>query len=154
MSPRTLQADFAFEARVTIAPPLVMGPSSHGLRSIVPITGGTFEGPRLRGRVLPGADSQFVRPDGVLELEAHYTLETEDGAFVRVVNRGLRHGPPEVIERLVRGERVDPSTYYFRAVPTLAAPVGGKYDWLNRAIFVSRGERQADAVVVQFFEIK
>ena len=67
---------------------------------MVPITGGTFEGPRLKGKVLPGADWQIVRPDGVLELEARYALETDDGALISMVNRCLRRASPEVMARL------------------------------------------------------
>jgi hypothetical protein len=102
--------EFSFEARVSVETPLVVGESSHGLRRVVPITGGTFEGPNIRGRVLPiGADFQYVRPDGVLAVEARYTLETSDGVLIRVPNRGIRRASPDVMERLGRGEAVDPS---------------------------------------------
>src|SRR5690606_16186030 len=131
------ETEFAFEAHVTVQTPLVIGEGSYGLRRVVPITGGTFEGPRLRGRVVPGgADWQLVRPDGVLSIEAIYTLETDDGVLIMVTNRGMRHGPPEVIDRLARGERVDPSEYYFRTVAEFEAPVGSRYEWLNQSIFV------------------
>ena len=102
-----LPAEFLFELRAEVAAPLVVGPSSHGFRRVIPITGGSFHGPRLSGRVVPGgADWQFVRPDGVFELEARYTLEAQDGTLIQVVNHALRHGPPEVIERLLRGAAV------------------------------------------------
>src|SRR4029078_12406294 len=100
---------------VLCAYPRVVVQSTQGLRRVVPITGGTFAGPAIRGRVVPGgADWQYVRPDGVLALAPKYTLKTSDIVLVMVTNRGVRRGPPEVIARLARGERVDPSEYYFR----------------------------------------
>ncbi|HXS29572.1 MAG TPA: DUF3237 family protein, partial [Steroidobacteraceae bacterium] len=96
--------EHVFTVQVAVAPPLVIGESSHGLRRIIPILGGEVEGPRLRGEVLPGgADWQYIRPDGVLQLTARYTLRAADGTLIQVVNRGLRHGPPEVMERMSRG---------------------------------------------------
>jgi len=147
--------EFVFEARVGVQTPLVVGPSSHGLRRVVPITGGTFEGPAIRGRVVPGgADWQYVRPDGVLALEAKYTLQTSDSVLVMVTNRGVRRGPPEVIARLARGERVDPSEYYFRTTAEFEAPVGGKYAWLNESVFVGIAERRSDAAIIRFYRVR
>lgn len=150
-----LDSEFLFEARVTVGKPMVVGQSSHGLRRIVPITGGRIEGARLRGEVVPGgADFQFVRPDGVLSIEAKYTLRAEDGTLIMITNRGLRRGPAKVIERLSRGESVDPSEYYFRTVAEFEAPSGSRYEWLNGSIFVGVAERQASVVVIRFFEIR
>lgn len=144
-----------FEARVTVDKPLVVGDGPHGLRRIVPITGGTVEGPKLKGSVVPGgADWQFVRPDGTLQIEAKYTLQSEDGVLIMITNRGFRHGPEEVIEKLGRGEVVDPSQYYFRTSAEFEAPAGSKYAWLNNAVFVGVAERQAGAAVIRFFEVK
>jgi hypothetical protein len=145
-----LPAEFVFEVRADVAAPLVIGPSSHGFRRVIPIVGGAFDGPRLRGRVVPGgADWQFVRPDGVFELEARYTLEAEDGTLIQVVNHAMRHGPPEVIERLLRGEPVPREAYYFRTVADFEAPIG-PHDWLNKGVFVGIAERQATAAIVRF----
>ncbi len=142
--------EFVFEARVAVAPPLVVGESSRGLRRIIPILGGSIEGPRLSGEVLQGgADWQYVRPDGVLSLEARYTIRAADGALIQVINRALRHGPPEVMERIFRGETVPPDKYYFRSVAEFEAP-RGPHEWLNRGIFVGIAERQRDAAVVRF----
>src|SRR4051812_15309151 len=95
----SVRTNFAFEARVQVDTPLIVGQSSMGLRRVVPITGGSFEGPRLRGKVVSGgADWQVVRPDGVLAVEAHYTLETDDRVLIMVTNKGVRHGPKEVID--------------------------------------------------------
>jgi hypothetical protein len=91
-----------------------MGAAPLGERRVVYITGGTFAGPRLRGEVIGGADWQIARRDGALELDARYALKEERGGIVQVVSQGLRHGPPEVLARLARGEAVDPASYFFR----------------------------------------
>jgi Protein of unknown function (DUF3237) len=105
--PPTLE--FVFAARVTVDRPLELGDVGKGGRRIVPITGGEFAGPRLRGKVVPGgADWQIVRHDGVAELEARYTLQTDDGALIYVRNHALRHGPSEVIVALAAGRPSKP----------------------------------------------
>jgi uncharacterized protein DUF3237 len=150
----TVSTEFAFEARVSVATPLVVGQSSHGLRRVVPITGGTFEGPNIRGRVVPGgADWQFVRPDGVLSVEAHYTLQTSDSVLIMVTNRGIRRASPEVMARLGRGEQVDPSEYYFRTTAEFEAPIGSKYEWLNKSVFIGVAERRPDTAIIRFFRV-
>jgi hypothetical protein len=147
--------EFAFAAQVTIATPTVVGSGPHGLRRIVAITGGTFEGARIKGTILAGgADWQFVRADGVLQIDAKYTLRTHDGVTIMITNRGMRHGPAEVIERLAKGEAVDPSSYYFRTVAEFEAPTDSAYAWLNKAIFVATAERRATVVNVRFYELK
>jgi hypothetical protein len=147
--------EFAFAAQVTIASPTVVGSGPHGLRRIVAITGGTFEGPRIKGSILAGgADWQFVRTDGVLQIDAKYTLRTHDGVTIMITNRGMRHGPAEVIERLAKGEAVDPSAYYFRTVAEFEAPTDSAYAWLNKALFVATAERRATVVNVRFYELK
>lgn len=146
-----IDLDFAFAARVTVAPPLELGATHLGRRRIIPITGGAVEGPRLQGRVVPGgADWQIIRADGVAELEARYTLEADDGALISVVNRGFRHGPPEVIRKLIAGEPVDPDAYYFRCAPVFetAAPA---HQWLTRTVFVGSGVRHPDLVEIQVY---
>jgi len=150
-----LQTEFAFEARVSVDKPLVVGESSHGLRRIVPITGGTVSGPLFKGRIVPGgADWQFVRPDGVLEVLAKYTLQADDGTLVLIENRGIRHASPAVMERLTKGDTVDAKEYYFRTTAQFEAPKGSKYEWMNRAIFVGVAERQPDAAVIRFYQVK
>jgi hypothetical protein len=147
--------ELAFEARVTVESPLVVGPSSHGLRRVVPITGGTFEGPNIRGRVVPGgADWQFVRPDGVLVVEARYTLQTSDSVLIMVTNRGLRRASQSVMDRLGRGAPVDPSEYYFRTTAEFEAPLGSRYEWLNQSVFVGVAERRPDAAIVRFYRVR
>jgi hypothetical protein len=147
--------EFAFAAQVMIATPTVVGTGPHGLRRIVAITGGTFEGARIKGSILAGgADWQFVRADGVLQIDAKYTLRTHDGVTIMITNRGMRHGPADVIERLAKGEAVDPSSYYFRTVAEFEAPSDSAYAWLNKAIFVATAERRATVVNVRFYEVK
>ena len=153
-APTQMGSQFAFEASVSVASPLVVGPGSHGLRRVVPITGGTVKGPRLNGRVVPGgADWQVVRSDGVLAVEAKYTLESHDGVLIMVTNRGLRRGPPAVIEKLSRGEPVAANEYYFRTTAEFEAPTESPYAWLNRSVFVGVAERTASAAIIRFYEV-
>jgi len=142
-----------FEAHGVLEPAIVMGQTPDGLKRIVPIVGGTFEGPKIRGTLVPGgADWQYVRADNVTVVEARYLLRTDDDVLIEVHNRGLRHGPDEVMRRLVAGENVDPSEYYFRAAPSLTAPAG-KYEWLNRRLFLCTGARFATAITLWVYEV-
>lgn len=144
---------FAFEVLVEVADPTVVGELPNGTRRIVDILGGTFEGPGISGRVVPGgADWQIIREDGFTDIDARYTLETNDGDLIYVSNIGIRHAPPEVMARLNRGEVVDQSQIYFRAVPKFetAAP---ELEWLMRSIFVATGERYPNGVVIRFWRL-
>ncbi len=142
-----------FDMRVTLAPIKDLGQTPNGHRRIIDITGGTFEGERLRGRVLPGgADWQVIRPDGSAALEARYTLETDDGALIYVRNTGFRHGPPEVLARLAAGEDVDPADYYFRSTPVFETGAEA-HAWLNSVVAVASGARRPDAVELGVFEV-
>jgi len=144
---------FAFEIDVEVATPLDLGQTQAGHRRVVPIAGGAVSGPRLQGRVLPvGADWQILRPEGTADLDARYTIQSDDGALIYVMNRGVRHGPPEVLARLNRGERVDPASYYFRSAASFetGAP---QHAWLTRAVVVGVGERYPDKVVIRFWEL-
>ena len=130
-----------------------IGAVPHGTRVTAVVGGGHFEGPRLRGKVLPGAgDWTLLRADGVLELDLRLTLETDDGVPIHMTSFGLRHGPPEVIAAIARGENVDPSTYYFRATPRFEAG-HPKYAFLNRLLAVSSGDRRADGPIYTIEEI-
>jgi len=130
-----------------------LGPTPHGRRRIVPILGGTVKGPRLEAEVLPGgADWQYVRSDGVLELVARYSIRTHDGVEIAVTNRGLRRAPPETMARLTRGEVVDPALVYCRTTPQFEAPAG-PYEWLNRSVFVCSAARMPDRVRIEVFEV-
>ena len=113
-----MDSRFLMTLQVAVVGAQRIGAVPHGTRVTAPIASGHFEGPRLRGKVLPGGgDWTLLRADGVLELDLRVTLETDDGALIHMTSFGLRHGPPEVIAALARGERVDPSTYYFRTTP-------------------------------------
>jgi hypothetical protein len=139
--------------QVTVAGAQKIGAVPHGTRVTAPVVDGHFEGPRLRGRVLPGAgDWTLLRGDGVLELDLRLTLETDDGALIHMSSFGLRHGPPEVIAAIARGEQVDPSTYYFRTTPRFET-AHPKYAFLNRLVAVSTGDRRAEGPIYTIDEI-
>jgi hypothetical protein len=145
--------EFAFEATVTLDPPQDLGTTTYGKRRIIPITGGTFAGPNLKGTILPGgADWQTVRSDGTADLEARYTLKTDDGVLIYIQNKGIRTGKPEVLARLGKGEKVDPSEYYMRTYATFEV-AEGKYNWMTKGIFVATGMRSANSVVIRFFRV-
>lgn len=147
------QLEFAFEATVTLDSPQELGMTAYGKRRIIPITGGTFEGPNIKGVVLPGgADWQTVRADGTADLEARYTLKTDDGALIYIQNKGIRTGKPEVLARLGKGEKVDPSEYYMRTYTTFEV-TGEKYAWLAKSIFVGTGMRNANSVILRFYRV-
>jgi uncharacterized protein DUF3237 len=145
--------EFIFSAQVTVAPALDLGDVGKGGRRIVPIAGGVFSGPQLHGLVLPGgADWQVLRSDGTAELEARYTLRTDDGVLIYVRNHALRHGPPDVIAALATGRPVDPASYYFRGA-TFFETGDARYAWLTRHIVVCTGEREPAAVKLRFFQM-
>ena len=132
---------------------LVVGETPTTTRRIGVISGGRFEGERLSGEVLDGgADWQSARPDGSTLLDVRLTLKTDDGALIAMTYQGLRHGPREVIERLGRGEAVDPGSYYFR-VNAMFEAASGKHDWLNRVLAVGIGHRLPGGPVYNIFEL-
>lgn len=126
----------------TLGPPTDLGDVPGGHRRIVPLTGGTFTGPALRGSLVPGAsaDWQSVRPDGTAFGDIRYTLRTDAGDVLSVRSRSVRHGSPDVLARLARGEPVDPAEYVFRAA-TLIQTAAPALDWLNTGVFVTVGGR-------------
>ena len=139
--------------RFLAAPPQQLGTVPHGIRSIVPVTGGDFEGARLRGKVLPGGgDWLLLRSDGLLELDLRVTLETDDHALIFMTFQGLRHGPPDAIAALGRGEVVDPARYYFRTVPRFETSADA-YAFLNRIVAVGTGEATPNGAVHTIDEI-
>ena len=141
-------------AEITLAPVQELGDTPQGRRRIINITGGSFRGERLSGRVLAGgADWQVIRGDGVADLDARYTLETGDGALIYVRNHGYRHGPAEVLQKLAAGEEVDPSLYYMRTTP-LFETGDARYAWLNRLICVGTGARKKSSVHLEIFEVQ
>ena len=139
---------------VKVAPAQNVGAVPLGARRTAPLAGGTFEGPRLRGTVLPvgSADWLLLRADGVLELDLRATLRTDDGALISMRSFGLRHGPPEVIAAIGRGETVDPATYYFRTTPRFVT-AHPAYAFLNRLVAVGSGDRRADGPFYTVHEV-
>jgi hypothetical protein len=130
-----------------------IGATPSGDRRVGLVAGGSFEGPKLKGTVLPGgADWIIGRPDGSTTLDVRIVLRTDDGAAIGMTYRGMRHGPAAVMEKVNTGEYVDPSEYYFRtavAFDTAAA----KYDWLNRIIAIGTGHRLPEGPVYDIFEV-
>lgn len=124
-----------------------------GQRRFALIAGGEFVGQRLNGTVLPGGDDWIsVRPDGAAILDARAVLQTDDGALIGLSWTGIRHGPTEVMERLARGEDVDPSDYYFRCTFNFETS-DERYDWLNRIVAPASGRREPDSVFYSIFEL-
>ncbi|HYX64084.1 MAG TPA: DUF3237 domain-containing protein [Burkholderiales bacterium] len=149
-----MKLEALLKAEITLAPAQELGEAPLGRRRIIPITGGRFRGARLSGKVLPGgADWQIVCADGLSQLEARYTLETDDGALIYVRNVGLRHGPADVLAKLAAGEPVDPSRYYMRTTPSFETGAE-RYRWLNRIVCVATGVRRKDAVELDVYEVK
>lgn len=148
------ELELVFEAAGKLGVPIQMGETHQGARRIIPILEGTFEGPDIRGRIMPegAADWQFTRADGVTQAEATYALKTDDGVIIMVQNFGLRRGPDAVMQRLAAGEEVDPAEYYFRTNPRFIAPAG-RYDWLNKSIFVCSGARYAAGIRLWFYRV-
>jgi hypothetical protein len=148
-----MNSRFLMTLQVAVASPQKIGAVPHGTRTTALIAGGQFEGPRLRGRVVPASgDWLLLRGDGVLELDLRLTLETDDGALIHMTSFGLRHGPSEVIAALGRGERVDPSSYYFRTTPRFETG-HPKYAFLNRLLAVASGDRRPEGPIYTIDEI-
>jgi len=146
--------EYAFSVRVTLAPPLEVGDTDGGRRRFIAITGGEVYGPKLHGQVLPGGgDWQTIAPGGLTRIEAHYFLKADNGSVIEVTNPGVRVASAEVTERLAKGEKVDPSQYYFRTTPSFQA-AGPELAWMQRAVFVGRGMRNPDSVVIDYFEVR
>lgn len=138
---------------VDLAPIREMGPGRAGQRRIIPIIGGRVTG-KVEGTILNlGADWQTIFADGSADLDTRYAFETHDGALIEIVNKGVRHGPPEVIAAIARGEDVDPSTYYMRTVARLETG-DARYEWVNRMIFVGTGTRHEAQVHVQLYTLE
>jgi hypothetical protein len=141
-----------YRLEATLGEPLELGDLAQGRRRIVPLTGGTFVGPELNGKLLPGssADWQTILADGTALGDIRYTLQTDDGNLLYVQSRSVRHGSADVLERLARGDDVDASEYTFRTSTQIetAAPA---LDWLNKGVFISVGGRRPGAVVYETY---
>jgi hypothetical protein len=150
----TPQLEFVFEVDAAVDPPLELGTLPGGaVRRIIPVGDGSVRGPQLNGRVVPGgADWQLIRADGVADIEARYTIETDRGELISVTNPGYRHAPPDIMAKLIAGEPVPPDSYYFRTAPRFetAAP---RLAWLMRTVFVAVGIREPSRVRIRFFRV-
>ena len=154
MTPQPPQLEFVFEVRAKVADPIVIGQVPNGTRRIIDILGGTFEGPKIKGKLLPGgADWQIIRQDGFTEVDARYTLKTEKGDLIYVSNIGIRHAPPEILKRLNAGEEVDQSQIYFRTVPKFET-AASDLEWLMSSIFICTGERRPNDVAIRFYRVR
>jgi hypothetical protein len=137
------------EFRVQVGTPVLLGQDGFGEARVVPILGGTVSGEGLTGTILPGgADEQRIRADGLTRIHARYLIRTTEGSLIRVDSQGLRSGPPEVMSALLRGEKVDPAQIYFRTVIRFET-ADPTHDDLNRALFVTSGERLPDSVLLR-----
>ena len=130
-----------------------LGHTPYGERRMIRIIGGSVSGPKLNGRILPGGtDWQIIRSDGAADIRARYLIQTESGARVMVTSEGLRHGPADVMEKLSRGDTVDPRLYYFRTVMRFET-ADPAVDWLNRIVAVAKGQREPRAVRLDVYEV-
>jgi hypothetical protein len=143
-----LQFEFLMKLAVDVGELVSLGAAPAGERRVVAILGGSFEGPQLRGEILPGgADWQLARKDGVLELDARYVLKERSGGLIQVVSQGYRHGPPEVLAALARGDEVDPADYFFRTAMRFETGAAD-FAWLNKTMAFSIAERKARKVLL------
>jgi len=148
-----IKTELLFKIVLEVPSILDLGETPYGRRRIARVGGGTFEGPNMKGRVLDGGgDWLLLRRDGVLQLDVRQTLETDDKQHIYMTYRGYRHGPKDVIDRLNRGEPVDPSLYYFRTTPWFET-ASEKYAWLNDICSIATGERQASGPTYHVFQV-
>lgn len=145
---QTPELEFALQLKVTLGQAFSMENTQHGRRTIIPITGGTFEGPGIKGTIINGgADYQLANAQGRTELEAIYCIKTDDGVYIHVRNRGI----------IASGKDADGKpTFYFRAAPQFEAPADSKYGWLNDALFVCAPEfsQQFQGIVLNVWKVK
>ncbi|TMJ33898.1 MAG: DUF3237 domain-containing protein [Alphaproteobacteria bacterium] len=152
MSMKLVSDQPIFHVHAELADIRNFGRTPYGERRVIDIIGGRVAGPRLAGRILPGADWQIIWADGTADLTARYGIETDAGARVLVRSDGLRHGHPDVLAALARGEEIDPGRYYFRTVMRFET-AHPSIDWLNRIIAIARGAREKNAVRLDVYEV-
>jgi hypothetical protein len=153
MTTPVLETRYVFTITACIGEVTTAGDTGHGVRRIIPILGGEVRGENVNGKVCAfGADFQIIRPNELIELEAKYAFETDDGATVYVENKGIRFGPVELLQKLKRNEPVDPKLIYFRTVPRFETG-HSKYRWLMENLFVASAARHADRVVIDVHQV-
>src|SRR3954469_18009366 len=144
---------YVFSLGLKVGAPIVAGDIGWGTRRVIPVLGGEVRGPDMRGTILAsGADFQIIRPNGFTELEAKYAFQMDDGAIVYIENIGIRFGPKEALDRIARGEIVDPSLIYFRSVPRFETGAA-KYRWLMEHLFIGSGARHPDRVEIDVHQV-
>jgi hypothetical protein len=151
---KELKSSRLFTLTIKLQPPIELGDTPAGKRRVFVVTGGEFQGDRIRGTIMPiiGSDLLLVRADGSAQQDVRMLLKTDDGAMVLMTYRGVRHASDEVNARIARGEPVSGAEYYLRTVPFFETS-SPKYAWINKIVSVGVGERRADAVVYEVFEI-
>jgi len=148
-----LETKYVFSLAILIGAPILAGDIGYGVRRIIPVLGGEVRGQGIKGTIFPvGADFQTIRPGGLTELEAKYAFEMDDGAIVYIENIGIRFGPKELLDRIARGESVDPALIYFRSVPKFETG-SPKYRWLMEHLFVGVGARHPDRVEIDVHQV-
>ena len=148
-----LQTKHVFSLAIKVGAPIVAGDIGHGIRRVIPILGGEVFGDGIKGTIFPvGADFQVIRPNGFTELEAKYAFELDDGAIVYIENIGIRFGPKELLDRIAKGEIVDPTRIYFRSVPRFETG-SEKYRWLMENLFIGVGARHPDRVEIDVHQV-
>jgi hypothetical protein len=149
---RSIKTRPLFVLREQVPPLLVVGQTPNAFRRVGIIEGGSFEGERLSGEVVSGNDWQSVRTDSCIKLDVRLVLRTSDDALIVMTYQCLRAGQPEILQKLDKGEPVDPESYYFRMNPMFETS-SPKYDWINRIIAIGTGHRLADGPLYSIFEV-
>jgi len=148
-----LKTKYVFSLAIEVGAPVVAGDLGYGTRRVIPVLGGTVKGEGIDGTIhRGGADFQIIRPDGFTELEAKYTFELDDGAVIYIANYGIRFGPKEALDRIARGEIVDPALIYFRSVPKFET-AHPDYRWLMQNLFIGVGARHPDRVELAVHQV-
>jgi hypothetical protein len=152
--PNEPQLEFLFEMSAYLAPPIAIGENPHGNRQILPVAEGSFEGPRLKGKVLPGGgDWALVRPDGVGELDVRINLQTDDGALIYMTYRGYLTKVPELIPRWMAGEQIPHEEYYFVSTPYFETSAA-QYSWLQQVVAIGMGSLIQGGASYQVFAVR
>lgn len=147
--PESLPMEFALQLKVTLGEAFSCGETQHGRRTVIPITGGTFEGPNIKGTIISGGADYQIANTAInrTELEAIYCIKTDDGVYIHVRNRGI----------ISSGTDADGKpTFYFRAAPQFEAPVDSKYAWMNNSLFLCSPvfSQQFNGIVLNVWRVK
>jgi hypothetical protein len=148
-----LETKYVFSLAIRVGAPIIAGDLGYGVRRVIPILGGEVRGEGIEGTIFPvGADFQVIRANGLTELEAKYAFQMRDGAIVYIENIGIRFGPKQLLDRIARGDIVDPALIYFRSVPKFETG-SAEYRWLMENLFVGVGARHPDRVEIDVHQV-